>query len=244
MTGESLTNVIVLKLSSPRAAKRVGMQTQHDGTLRAIAINCTLKSCDDPKSSTDKMIGLLGEELAKHGVQLRETIRASEHNILSGVTSDEGPGDAWPDLRERILAADVLILGTPIWLGHPSSIAQRVLERMDAFLGETDANGRMPSFGKVAIAAIVGNEDGAHHVTAELFQALNDVGWTIPATSSCYWVGEAMHKTDFKDLDEIPEQVRTTAELVASNAAHVARLLKASAYPGTPAKSGGGSRSG
>ena len=103
---------------------------------------------------------------------------------------------------------------------------------MDAFLGETDDKGRMPSFGKVAVAAIVGNEDGAHHVTAELFQALNDVGWTIPAGGSCYWVGEAMHKTDFNELDEVPEPVRTTAELLAANAAHLARLLRDCTYPG------------
>ena len=202
--------------------------------LSAIGINCTLKKQNDPESSTRRMIQLIGSELGKHDVELREIIRISEHDILPGVTSDEGPGDAWPDIRRRILAADILIFGTPIWLGQPSSIAKRVLERMDAFLGETDAKGRMPSFGKVAVAAIVGNEDGAHHVTAELFQALNDVGWTIPAAGSCYWVGEAMHKTDFKELDEVPEQVRTTAELVAANAAHLARMLKDSTYPGIP----------
>jgi hypothetical protein len=103
---------------------------------------------------------------------------------------------------------------------------------MDAFLGETDDRGRMPSYGKVAVAAIVGNEDGAHHVTATLFQALNDEGWTIPAGAANYWVGEAMHKTDFKDLDEVPEAVASGAAMLASNAAHLARLLKQSAYPG------------
>ena len=200
--------------------------------LTAIAINCTLKSRSDPPSSTDRMIGLLADELKRHDVRLAETIRIAERNILSGVTSDEGPGDDWPDVRKRILSADILIFGTPIWLGQPSSLAKRVLERMDAFLSETDERGRMPSFGKVAVAAIVGNEDGAHHVTAELFQALNDVGWTIPASASCYWVGEAMHKTDFNELKEVPKEVRTTARLLASNAAHVALLLKAQQYPG------------
>lgn len=69
-----------------------------------------------------------------------------------------------------MLDADILVIGTPIWLGQPSSVAKRVLERMDAFLDETDAKGRMPSYGKVALAVIVGNEDGAHHTAAELFQ--------------------------------------------------------------------------
>jgi len=200
--------------------------------LKAIALNCSLKKCNGPDSSTDKMIGLLAREFEKHEVTLTETVRISEHNILPGVSSNEGPGDDWPAIRGRILACDILIFGTPIWLGHMSSFAQRVLERMDAFLGETDECGRMPSFGKVAVAAIVGNEDGAHHVTAELLQGLNDVGWTIPAAGCCYWVGEAMHKVDFKDLEEVPDEVLWSARLLTSSAAHAAHLLKSSPYPG------------
>jgi hypothetical protein len=103
---------------------------------------------------------------------------------------------------------------------------------MDAFLSETDEQGRMPSYGKVAVAAIVGNEDGAHFCSAQLFQALNDVGWTIPAAAACYWVGEAMGSTDFKDLDKTPDKVSETAKMVAANAAHLAGLLKGTPYPG------------
>ena len=200
--------------------------------LKAIAINCSLKRQDGETSSTDKMIQLIADELAKHEVKLTETIRIVDHNILPGVTSDEGEGDAWPDIRRRILDSDILIFGTPIWLGQMTSVAKRVLERMDAFLTETDDRGRMPSFGKVAVAAIVGNEDGAHHVTATLFQALNDEGWTIPAGAADYWVGEAMQKTDFKELKKVPEPVAQGAATLASNAAHLAKLLKAEAYPG------------
>ena len=90
----------------------------------------------------------------------------------------------------------------------------------------------MPSYGKAAVAAIVGNEDGAHGSSAQLFQALNDTGWTIPAAATCYWVGEAMGSKNFKDLDETPDKVRETAKMVAGNAAHVARLLKDNPYPG------------
>ena len=178
------------------------------------------------------MIGLLASELQKHDVEFVEIIRLADHDIKPGVESDEGDGDAWPDIRRRILGADILIFGTPIWLGQMSSIAKRVVERMDAFLGETDDNGRMPSFGKVAVAAIVGNEDGAHNVTASLFQALNDEGWTIPASGANYWVGEAMQTTDFKDLPEVPDPVAQGAAMLASNAAHLARLLKQKEYPG------------
>jgi multimeric flavodoxin WrbA len=92
-------------------------------------------------------------------------------------------------------------------MGQISSVAKRVLERMDVFLSETDDQGRMPSYGKVAVAAIVGNEDGAHFSSAQLFQAFNDVGWTIPAVAACYWVGEAMGSTNFKDLKDTPEMV-------------------------------------
>ena len=203
-------------------------------SLKAIAINCSLKRKTGEPSSTDKMIELLGVEMAKHQVQLTGTIRIVDHNVLPGVSSDEGEGDAWPDIRRRILDHDILIFGTPIWLGQMSSVAQRVLERMDAFLGETDDRGRMPSFGKIAVAAIVGNEDGAHHVTATLFQALNDEGWTIPAGAANYWVGEAMHKTDFKELDKVPQAVSRGAAMLASTAAHLGRLLKSEPYPGVP----------
>lgn len=200
--------------------------------LTAIAINCSLKTAPDEDSSTDHMITLIGRHLSEHGVELTATLRLSRQRILPGVTSDEGEGDDWPDIRRRILDHDILIVGTPIWLGQMSSIAKRVLERMDAFLSETDDAGRMPSFGKLAVAAIVGNEDGAHSVTASLFQALNDLGWTIPAGGACYWVGEAMQKTDFKDLERVPDPTRQTAAMLASNAAHLARLLKKQPYCG------------
>ena len=200
----------------------------------AIPINCTLKRSGGEPSSTDKMIGLIASELRKHGVEVRETIRIADHDIKPGVSSDEGDGDAWPDIRKRILDCDILVFGTPIWLGQPSSLAKRVLERMDAFFSETDDRGRMPSFGKVAVVGIVGNEDGAHHVTAELLQALNDTGWTIPAQAACYWVGEAMHKTDFKELPKVPDNVQGLAGILASDAVHLANLLQQHPYPGVP----------
>ncbi len=199
--------------------------------LSAIALNCSLKSGGE-ESSTDAMIGVLADAFAEHGIALSETLRIADYNVLPGVTSDEGEGDDWPELRAKILAHDILVFGGPIWLGQISSLAKRVLERMDAFLSETDDKGRMPSYSKVAVAAIVGNEDGAHWSTSQLFQSLNDLGWTIPAAAACYWVGEAMGSTDFKDLDQTPEKVAETARMVAANAAHLATLLKDKPYPG------------
>ena len=199
---------------------------------KAIAINCSLKKSGGEKSSTDAMIGVLEKHFADHDVEVTETLRIADYNVMPGVTSDEGDGDDWPQLREKILAADILIFGGPIWMGQLGSIGKRVLERMDAFLSETDDQGRMPSYGKVAVAAIVGNEDGAHWSSAQIFQSLIDTGWTIPPAAACYWVGEAMGSTDFKDLDETPDKVTETAQMVASNAAHLAGVLKDAPYPG------------
>lgn len=196
----------------------------------AIAINCTLKP--DGESSTDRMIDVLAAKFREQGVELSETIRIAALDIKPGVESDMGDGDDWPKVREKILAHDILIFGTPIWMGQASSVAKRALERMDAFLSETDDAGRMPSYSKVAVAAIVGNEDGAHWASSQLFQSLNDTGWTIPSVAACYWVGEAMGSTDFKDLDPVPDKVDQTAGMVASNAAHLAGLLKQHPYPG------------
>ena len=200
--------------------------------LTALALNCTLKFDPDQESSTDRMIAVLAEQFAGHDVTLTETIRVAAHDVKPGVTSDEGDGDEWPMIRAKILAADILIFGGPIWMGQLGSVGKRALERMDAFLSETDDQGRMPSYGKVAVAAIVGNEDGAHFSSAQIFQSLNDVGFTIPAVAACYWVGEAMGSVDFKDLDQTPEKVTKTAKMVAANAAHLAGLLTATPYPG------------
>jgi multimeric flavodoxin WrbA len=201
-------------------------------SLKALALNCTLKAAPNEPSSTDAMIAVLEKAFSKRDVVLTETVRVAALDIKPGVLSDEGDGDEWPALRSKILDHDILIFGGPIWMGQIGSVAKRVLERMDAFLSETDDQGRMPSYGKVAVAAIVGNEDGAHFSSAQLFQALNDVGWTIPAVAACYWVGEAMGSTDFKDLKVTPKKVTETAKMVAGNAAHLAALLKSSPYPG------------
>jgi len=200
--------------------------------LTAFAINCSLKtSAGKETSSTDKLIADIAATLERYGVTT-EAERAADFNIKPGVLSDEGDGDEWPGLRKRILAADIFILGTPIWMGQPSSIAKRVVERMDAFLDETDSAKRMPAFGKVAVVAVVGNEDGAHHCHATMFQALNDVGFTIAANAGAYWVGEAMGDVNYVDLKKMPSAVRQTLDMLASNTVHLAKALKKSAYPG------------
>lgn len=198
-------------------------------SLSAFGLNCTLKSSPHA-SSTQKMLDLMLQSVAQYYVATSHA-RVVDHDVKPGVSADEGDGDEWPTLRRQIMDAQIFVLATPIWMGQPCSVAKRVLERLDAVLGEIGDDGRYPTFGKVAIVGVVGNEDGAHHVCAEVYQALNDVGFTIPAGSGAYWVGEAMGSTNFKDLDETPEKVSKTIATLTSNAVHLARLLQATPYP-------------
>jgi multimeric flavodoxin WrbA len=197
--------------------------------LTALALNCTL-SPSPAASSTQLLLDQVLDAFEQHDVS-GDTVRVVDHDVRPGVEVDMGDGDAWPALRARLLAADILVLATPTWVGHASSVAQRVIERLDAEISETDEQGRPLTFGKVAVAVVVGNEDGAHKIVADLFQALDDVGFTVPAQGSVYWNGEAMSGVDYKDLDETPEAVATTTATLAANAAHLARLLTERPYP-------------
>jgi len=198
-------------------------------TLTAFGLNCTLKS-GDAASSTQTLLDQLLDAMAGHGART-SSARVADFDVKPGVTADEGDGDQWPELRKRIMDAQILVVATPIWMGHPSSIAQRVLERLDAVLSEIDDDGMYPTFGKVAVAAVVGNEDGAHHVCAQLYQGLTDVGFTIPGGSPPYWVGEAMGSVDYKDLPKAPDKVADTIATIARNAVHLAGVLQAQPYP-------------
>ncbi|NYG57229.1 multimeric flavodoxin WrbA [Nocardioides daedukensis] len=198
-------------------------------TQTCLVLNCTLKP--SPAESSSELLGSqVLSALEEHGVS-GEIVRVVDHDVRFGVSTDEGDGDEWPQLRERMLAADILVIVTPIWLGQPSAVCKMVLERLDAELSETDDDGRMLTYDKVAAIGVVGNEDGAHHVTAELAQALSDVGFTLPANASTYWVGEAMQGVDYKDKQPTPEKTAGTTKTLARNAAHLAGLLAGSPYP-------------
>lgn len=206
-------------------------ETASPQPLSALALVCSLKASPAP-SSSDLMARQILEELGKHGVT-GEVVRVVDHDVRPGVEIDMGDGDAWPAIRAQMMAADILIVATPTWVGHMSSVAQRVLERLDGELSETDDSGRPLVAGKVAVTAVVGNEDGAHKIIADLFQGLNDIGFTIPSQGGTYWNDVAMGGTDYMDLDETPEAVASTTATLAENAAHLARALKAQPYPGS-----------
>ena len=197
--------------------------------VRALVLNCTLKPSPE-ESSAGLLASQVLEALEQQGVE-GEVLRVVDHGVRFGVTTDEGSGDGWPGIRARMLQADILVLATPIWMGQPSSVAKMVLERLDAELSETDDHGRLLTYGKVAMVAVVGNEDGAHHVIAECLQALNDTGFSMAANAGTYWVGQAMQTTDYKDLDPSPEETTSATRSAAANAVHLARLLQDSEYP-------------
>ncbi|MEW1613699.1 MULTISPECIES: NAD(P)H-dependent oxidoreductase [unclassified Streptomyces] len=197
--------------------------------MRALALVCTLNASPAP-SSSHHLAEQVMTEFARHDVR-GEIVRVADHDVRPGVEVDMGDGDAWPAIREKMLAADILLIATPIWLGHPSSLCQRVLERLDGELSETDDQGRPLVYGKVAAVAVVGNEDGAHKVSADLFQGLDDVGFSLAPGAVTYWVGEAMRGTDYQDLDETPDTVASTTRTLAANAVHLARLLAEHPYP-------------
>ncbi|MFJ8569338.1 flavodoxin family protein [Streptomyces sp. NPDC093514] len=205
------------------------MDPDNNTPLRAVALVCTLSPSPAPSSSQ-----LLAEQtmtaLGEHGVT-GKTIRIADHDVKPGVKTDMGGEDAWREIRDTILGCDILVLSTPIWLGHASSLAQRVLERLNAEISETDDEGRMLTYGKVAAVCVVGNEDGAHKVSADLFQGLNDVGFSLAPNAVTYWVGEAMQDTDYQDLEKTPQKTAGTTATLAANTAHLARRLKAAPYP-------------
>lgn len=197
--------------------------------VSSLALNCTLKPSPQP-SSTERLGREVLDALSAEGSEV-DMIRVVDFDVRPGVDKDMGDGDQWPGIRSRILDADILVFCSPTWLGHMSSVSQRVLERLDAELSETDAAGRPILSGKVAVTAVLGNEDGAHKITADLYQALADVGFSIPSQGGTYWNGEAMHTTDYLDIGPTPDEVASATGTLARNAMHLAQLLSQHPYP-------------
>lgn len=200
-----------------------------DNKLTALILNCTLKP-SPTESNTESLANSVKEALEKQSVQT-DMIRVVDHTIKPGVSTDEGEGDDWPSLHEKIIKSDILILASPTWLGQPSSIAKRVLERMDAMLSEKDDQGRFIAFNKVAGFVVTGNEDGAHHVIGEMAIALIDIGYTIPGQAWTYWnkgpgPGESYLQTDFRHDWSIK-----TGQAAAHNLVSVAKALKTTPIP-------------
>jgi multimeric flavodoxin WrbA len=159
-------------------------------TIRAIFLNCTLKpspAVSNTQALIDKVAGLM----QRQGVETR-TVRIADEEVLTGISSDLGGGDDWPGILTAIRESEIVVIGTPIWLGHMSSICQRVIERLDDTFSAYDAkNGQFPLYNKVGAVIVTGNEDGAQATSAEVLYALQSFGCTIPPNSDVYWVGDA-----------------------------------------------------
>jgi multimeric flavodoxin WrbA len=200
--------------------------------VRALFLNCTLKSTPE-RSNTDALLDVVADALRKDDVDV-DVVRVVDHDVKPGVTNDEGGGDEWPAILALLRNSEILVIATPTWLGQPSSVAKRVLERMDALISETDPAGRPFAYNRVGGIVVTGNEDGAHHVIAEIAQSLIDIGYTVPGQAWTYWnMGpgpgpsylETQHKHDWSER---------TGRTAASNLAAVARALDARPIPAPP----------
>jgi multimeric flavodoxin WrbA len=197
--------------------------------MRATILNCTLKPSPST-SNTEALAKVVAEALEGDDVEV-ELIRVADHDVKPGVSSDEGDGDEWPALLEKVMASEILILATPTWLGQISSVAKRVLERLEAQLSETDDEGRPVAYGRVAGFVVTGNEDGAHHCIAQLAQGLIDIGWTVPGQAWTYWNKGPGPGPSYLETDEGHEWSKTTGQTAAQNLVAVARALQAHQMP-------------
>ncbi len=197
--------------------------------MRALILNCTLKSSPEP-SNTEALSNEVMHAMEEAGVEV-ELVRVLDHRVDPGVSSDEGSGDEWPELHRKVLASEILIIATPTWLGQPSSVAKRVLERMDAMISETDDEGRPVAYNRVAGCVVTGNEDGAHHVIAEVYQALIDIGFTVPGGSWTYWHTGPGPGPSYLESDEGHEWSIKTGRTAAANLVAVASALAAHPMP-------------
>ncbi|MFF6879331.1 MULTISPECIES: NAD(P)H-dependent oxidoreductase [unclassified Streptomyces] len=194
--------------------------------MKALVVNCTLKKSPET-SNTEALANVVVEQLRKEGVEV-DVVRAVDLDIAPGVTSEPVyDGDAWPGVHERLLESEILVIASPTWLGGPSSVAQRVLERMDAMMSETDDEGRPVAYNRVAGAVVTGNEDGAHHVINEITGGLEDIGYTIPGQAWTYWNQGPGPGPSFLDAERGHDWSRSTGRAMAANLLGVARALAA-----------------
>ncbi|MGW7663446.1 flavodoxin family protein [Streptomyces sp. NPDC054756] len=191
--------------------------------MKALVVNCTLKRSPEP-SNTEALASVVASRLTEQGVEV-SFVRAVDLMIAPGVVTDAGDGDEWPGVHERILESEILVMASPTWLGRPSSVAQRVLERMDAMLSETDDQGRPVAYNRVAGVVVTGNEDGAHHVISEISGALADIGFTIPGQAWTYWHLGPGPGPDYLDEQKGRDWAHSTGRAMADNLHGVARAL-------------------
>jgi multimeric flavodoxin WrbA len=199
--------------------------------LRALVLNCTLKPSPTP-SHTRGLIDVTAAIFKENGVEV-EVVRVVDHDLPPGVQpdmTDHGlPQDDWPALYDQVMSADILVLGSPIWLGEKSSVCQRVIERLYGNSAILNDAGQFAYYGRVGGCLITGNEDGIKHCAMGILYSLQHLGFTIPPQADAGWVGEAGPGPSYLDEDSGgPENdfTQRNATFMAWNLLHAARALK------------------
>ncbi len=199
--------------------------------LKALFINCTLKRSPE-RSHTGGLLDISAAIMRKHGVQV-DVIRAVDHDIATGVYPDMTEygwaTDEWPALFETVLAADILVIAGPIWLGDNSSVTKRVIERLYANSSELNDDGQYAFYGRVGGCLITGNEDGIKHCASNVLYSLQHLGYTIPPQADAGWIGEAGPGPSYLDPGSGgPENDFTNrnATFMTWNLMHLAKMLR------------------
>ncbi len=210
-------------------------EQQYSG-LKALFINCTLTRSPS-ESHTEKLMRVSMEIMEKQGVEV-DYFRAVDFEIAPGMQADMTESgyerDDWPQLFERVRAADILVIGSPVWLGEQSSICTKVIERLYALSEETNDQGQYIYYGKVGGAIVTGNEDGAKHVSRYIVYALQHIGYAIPPQADAYWVGPAGpgpsygDQTDNGPAGQDNDFTQMMVTFTSWNLMHLAALLKES----------------
>jgi multimeric flavodoxin WrbA len=215
------------------------MATKPDfSDLKALFINASIKK-DRSQSHTQRLINRSAGIMEKEGVQV-EQVYLLDHQVAFGMIKDgveEGLDDEWPGIQKKIMAADILVIGTPIWLGTKSSVATLVIERMYAYSGDRNAKGQYLYYGKTGGCIITGNEDGIKHCSMDLLYALQHIGYMVPPQADAGWIGEAGPGPSYGDTEwngqkfEVPmgydnEFTNRNTTFMAWNLMHTARMLK------------------
>ncbi|PWK53398.1 flavodoxin family protein [Pleionea mediterranea] len=199
--------------------------------LTAIFLNCTLK----PKgtaSHTEALIKVSKSIMLKQGVAVEE-LRPVDYELAPGVYPDMTEHgfdkDDWPELSKKVLAADILVIGTPIWLGEVSSVCRRVIERLYSESGKLNDKGQYIYYGRVGGCIVTGNEDGVKHCAMSTLYSLQHLGYAIPPQADAGWIGEAGPGPSYNDPDSGgPENEFTqrNTTFMTWNLMHLARVLK------------------
>ncbi len=199
--------------------------------LKAAYVNCTLKRSPGI-SHTQGLIDVSTNIMKKEGVDV-SNIRFVDHEVAFGVypdmTEHDWETDAWPKLFEEIFDADILVIGTPIWLGEKSSVAQKLIERLYAMSGKTNDKGQYLYYGKVGGCVITGNEDGAKHCAMGILYSLQHLGYSIPPQADCGWLGEIGPGPSYLDEDSNAREndfTNRNTTFMTYNLLHLAKLLK------------------